>query len=749
MKPALLKTLWLFPGVFLMTSRAVQAVPSAAREWNEQTLSAIRLNVPNPPAHARNLFHTAVAMYDAWAAYDPTAVGYLVNEKISPLPPDVESARREAVSYAAYRMLRSRFFTSDGTNGWSVTEGSLDSQLTAMGYSPTVGKAPVTTATTPAELGKRIGAAVLAWGAGDGFSNTTYPQPYNTSVNPNTLPARAMSVLGNNGRFPTEANMPLGVGIPLIADLDHFYQVDTDPNFWQPLALSTFVSQNGIPTPGGIQTFVGVQSLATTPFSLTRTDPLKPWMDPFGGPSRLSRPGAPSATDAGYRAAVLDVLGFSAKLNDPTVIDISPGTVGNNALGTDNGTGRALNPVTGLPYTPTLVKQGDFGRVLAEFWADGPHSETPPGHWHVLANEVSDNPLTVKKIRGTGPTVNDLEWDVKTYFAVSAATHDAACAAWALKRYYSGPRPITMIRYMAARGQSTQTTDPLTGLPDPTYHPEGLPLIPGLIEQVTDDTAPPGQRHEQIWDVYTRAFISGYNIVGQIVVRSWPGEAFGNPAPPGIATIQSQVTWMRAADWLPFQRKTFNTPAFPGYVSGHSTFSRSSAEVLTLLTGSPYFPGGLGHHTFAVNSMQIDRGPSAPVDLQWCTYYDAADQAGQSRRWGGIHPSEDDYHGRVIGSQVGQSAFALAEKYWTGAIQEEDIKPVLTRASNGAVTLTWKQIRGCYHRVQSSADLVSWFTEPTSPNAYAYTPGDGTWTDPAPAPPAKFYRVVRSGATNP
>ena len=45
----------------------VQAVSlSAAREWNEQLLAAIRLNLPNPPAHARNLHHVATAMYDAF-----------------------------------------------------------------------------------------------------------------------------------------------------------------------------------------------------------------------------------------------------------------------------------------------------------------------------------------------------------------------------------------------------------------------------------------------------------------------------------------------------------------------------------------------------------------------------------------------------------------------------------------------------------------------------------------------------------
>lgn len=62
--------------------------------------------------------------------------------------------------------------------------------------------------------------------------------------------------------------------------------------------------------------------------------------------------------------------------------------------------GYDLNPVTGQPYTPQLVPRGDYTRVLAEFWADGPDSETPPGHWFTILNYVSDNPLLENDTRG-------------------------------------------------------------------------------------------------------------------------------------------------------------------------------------------------------------------------------------------------------------------------------------------------------------------------------------------------------------
>jgi hypothetical protein len=458
----------------------------------------------------------------------------------------------------------------------------------------------------------------------------------------------------------------------------------------------------------------------------------------------LSTPGNPSPTDAEYKANAMDVVRKSAGLNDTTMIDISPGAYGNNPLGTDNGSGFPTNPVTQTPYTPMLVKRGDFFRVLAEFWADGPNSETPPGHWHVLANELAAMPGLVKKIRGIGPTLNDLEWDVKVYFALSAATHDAACTAWSIKRCYSGTRPITMIRYMGSKGQSSNPAAP-------SYHPQGLPLEDGVCEVVTDDTSAPGGKHEQLWDVRLNSYFPGALYVGQIAVFSWPGEHPKNAPAPSIATHQSTVRWMLAKDWLPFQRKTFNTPAFPGFTSGHSTFSRAAAEVLTLITGSPYFPGGFHHHTVAANSMHIDLGPSTDVDLQWCSYYDAADQAGQSRRWGGIHPYEDDYVGRQTGSLAGKSAYALAEKHWTGDILDDEIHAAITMLPGGNVGVTWNAIRGLNYQVRTSTDLVNWTD--IAPAAITYVDGAiadktaGTWLDTGADPGRKFYKIMTSSAT--
>ena len=128
---------------------------SVARKWNEQNLNAIRLDIPHPPVHARNLFHVSVAMWDAWAAFDDVAVGYLHNE--SAFAPDVEVARKEAISFAAYRVLRSRYQNSVGAD---ETKDALINQMVTLGYD----ESNISTeGDSPAALGNRIANTVLSF----------------------------------------------------------------------------------------------------------------------------------------------------------------------------------------------------------------------------------------------------------------------------------------------------------------------------------------------------------------------------------------------------------------------------------------------------------------------------------------------------------------------------------------------------------------------------------------------------------
>ncbi len=573
---------------------------SIARRWNEQILGAIRRDIPRPGVHARNLYHLSAAIWDAWASYDATADGVFVSERNTAT--DVAAARQEAISYAAYGVLIHRY---EHQTGGAVSAACFRSFMGVLGYDPANTDA---TGTSPSAVGNRIGQAVIAATMGDGANE-------------------AMNYADTTGWMPT--NPPCVVEEP--------GTMLPDPSHWQQLNLAIAETQNGIVTMAGVQSYIGAQWGSVTPFAMTRSSAGALFHDP--GP-------APAFGTPELRDAIADVLHRASLLDhtDGATIDISPGAYGNNTLGTDDGHGHPTNPATGSPYTPNVVPRGDFARVLAEFWADGPRSETPPGHWFVLGNAVSDSPSSDHRFEGAGAPLDRLEWDARLYLALGGAVHDAAITAWEIKRRDTTVRPISLVRAMGALGQSS---DPAGA----HYDPNGLPLVPGEIELVTTASCAAGQRHQGLC-----------RYEGQVVVHSWRGE------PGDRAHEVGGVGWIRAIDWIPYQRRTFVTPAFPGFVSGHSTFSRAAAEVLAAFTGSAYFPGGLA--TFRASAdhyLVFERGPSVDVELQWATYYDAADQAGQSRIYGGIHVVQDDHVGRRLGSQIGQDAYAHATTFFDGS----------------------------------------------------------------------------------
>ncbi|MGP1346061.1 MAG: DUF6851 domain-containing protein [Phycisphaerales bacterium] len=620
---------------------------SAARIWNEATLESIRKDFPNPPKHARNLFHTAAAMYSAWCAYgdasetpffDPPLVGAV----------DVEQARSEAISFAVYRILRHRFANSPQ---WELTEPMLDDvfdQADALFNFSQPKEFTDTTGGSPAAVGNKIAELCIEFGFDDGsnelngFADYTGYEP----VNP-----------------------------PLIFDLFGVGQEFVSPNHWQPLAFDYYIKQNGIIIGAFIQGIVAPWGGYVTPFGLPADQ-----FDPDRGIYEGFDPGMPpqfgTETHEQFVETFLEVLERSRDL-DPTtgpgaeLMDIGPRGYHNHPIGTDLGEGYYFNPVTGEAYEEVLVPRGDYARCLAEFWADGPASETPPGHWHVVANDTSDKiedlgmPLL---IGGVGEPVDRLEWDTKMYFGMAGATHDAAIVAWGIKREYDYARPITGLRYLATLGQSS---DPQ----DIRYDPLGLPLIDGFIDIIRPGESSEGGPFEHLAEWIDpdgpKGFMEPYLELyeGELVAYAWAGH------PEDQQNEIGGLDWILIGKWLPYQLTTFVTPAFPGYVSGHSTFSRSAAEYLSRFTGSEYFPGGIGTYTLAQNEfLKFEEGPSVDVVLTWAKFQDAADEAGISRRWGGIHPFVDDYPARILGSKIGANAWTVAQQYFNGTI---DLEPCL------------------------------------------------------------------------
>lgn len=607
---------------------------SVARQWNDVLLDAIRVDTPRPTVHSRNLFHSSAAMYDAWAAYDETALPYFLGQNVygfecSYTNPDLSGSTAadvdESVSYAAYRLLSHRFATSPGS---ATSLASFDDLMSDLGYDVNV------TSTDyemdgPAALGNYIAQCIMDFGAQDyaneqdgySYSDDVY-RPYNRQFDPN-MPGTQGGVL--------------------------------DINKWQPIT----------PVVNSTQRFLHPNWGDVYGFALTSDDYVYHPRDGYNFKVHYD-PGAPplmnpniGGMEDDFKWTFALVAVWSSHLDPTNGVnwDISPGAKGNSPElpttvaglrehydlfdGGQAGDGREVNPATGQPYDEQIVPLGDFARVLSEFWADGPASETPPGHWYTLLHGVNDHPDLEKRFKGEGDIVDDLEWDVKGFFALGGAMHDAAVATWAVKGYYDYIRPISAIRAMGEYGQSSD--------PDGTsYHPYGLPLIENYIEVVESGDALAGVGDEN---------------VGKIKIYAWKGH--GHIADP--ETDVAGVDWILAENWWPYQKHSFVTPPFAGYTSGHSAFSRAGAEILTMLTGDEYFPGGIGEFTAAQNQfLGFEDGPSVDVTLQWATYRDASDEASLSRIWGGIHPPVDDVPGRLLGLQAGQKAFARAEQYFNG-----------------------------------------------------------------------------------
>jgi len=643
------------------------AQQSVARQWNVVMLAAIREDLARPPVQARNLFHVSMGMYDAWAAYDAVATTYLLGKTVGGVyypftgvtvaPASLVAARDKAISYAAYRILRQRFIGSPNALS-SLTR--FDNLMDLLGYDKFYTPANYTN-NDPADLGNYIAQKVIDMGLADGARQA---QNYNYI---DYTPVNTALEIANSGN----PNM-------------------TDPNRWQPLNIVTALDQGGNPVPS-LQMFVCPEWGRVVPFSMpassavhyTRNGADYPvYYDP-GAPPMLDTVNASSISSQYFKWGHQMVAVWSAQLDpaDPIMWDISPKAMGNNTSypttlagqqtfydftnGGDPGVGYALNPVTGLPYTSQFVKRGDYTRIVSQYWADGPTSETPPGHWFVLLNQISDYPGFQKKYEGTGAVLSNLEWDVKTYFALGGAMHDAAISCWGIKGWYDSPRPISMIRKMAKYGQSSNPTLP-------SYHPAGLELISGFIELVN------------VGDPLAGA---GNINVNKIKLKSWKGFSF--IANPFIDV--AGVGWILAADWMPYQRSTFVTPPFSGYTSGHSTYSRAGAQMLTMLTGSPYFPGGLGEYVIPANSnfLMFEAGPSTEIRLQWASYKDASDEASLSRIWGGIHPPFDDMPGRQIGAQIGSAAHTKAKSYFNATVLPLELMFFTAVEKKCSVQLSW------------------------------------------------------------
>ena len=457
---------------------AASAADTIVVTWDKAALQAIRDTHPGPPQVARMLAITHTCIYDAWAAYDPIAVGTQLGGTLRrPISEGTTANRTQAISFAAYRCL---------TDLFPAESSMLDGQMTGLGYDPTDTSSDTT---TPTGIGNTVAAAVILFRHPDGANQLgdLHPGPYSDYT-----------------------------GYVAINDPDNI----NNPDLWQPLRISD--GMGGFVVQKYIAPFWG----NVAPFALTSASQFRPTIGPA---SFYTSPDL-------YIKQARQVLGYSAALTDTQ-------------------------------------------KVIAEYWADGPRSELPPGHWCLFAQFVSARDS------------HDLNKDAKMFFALTNAIFDASIVAWDAKRVFNSVRPVTAIHFL----------------------------------------------------------FSGKK------VRSWAGPFLGTQMIDG-------------AQWEPYQATTVVTPPFPEFISGHSTFSAAGAEILRRYTGSDRFGGSV---TILAGTSRVEPGavPAADITLSWKTFTAAANQAGISRRFGGIHFIQGDLVGRQIGPQIADQAWQKALTYFNGTAQ--------------------------------------------------------------------------------
>ena len=233
--------------ILFFALQPLQAQNSVAREWNEALLEAIRDDFARPTVHARNLFHTSIVMYDAWAAYDDLATTVLLGQQFGDFtcefsgitaPGSKEVAREAAISHAAYRLLKWRF---RGSPGADETQARLDALFASLGYDASFTSTNYSTG-SPAALGNYIAQCMIDFGLQDGSQEQfNYTNVYYFSVN-----------------APLE---PVEPGNPNILFR----------NRWQPMALERFIDQSGNPIPNAIQ-FLSPEWGNVVPFAMDAAD---------------------------------------------------------------------------------------------------------------------------------------------------------------------------------------------------------------------------------------------------------------------------------------------------------------------------------------------------------------------------------------------------------------------------------------------------------------------------------------------
>jgi PAP2 superfamily len=294
-----------------------------------------------------------------------------------------------------------------------------------------------------------------------------------------------------------------------------------DPTKWQPLLVN-----------GKVQKYTTPHWGTVTPFALTSGSQFRPATGPALDYTN------PNGT---YVSQAQTILKYSAQLNDTT-------------------------------------------KTIADYWANGPHSETPPGHWELFTQFVSAQYISAKDKHA-------LADDVMLFFALSNAVFDAGIACWECKRYYNSMRPITAVHYLFTGQQitawggynkGTQTFDGSLWLP----YQESIVVTPPFPEYVS------GHSTFSAASAYILQQATGSDTFGNSFTAA-PGSSLIEPGfAPSQSVTLSWPTYSAAAAEAGLSRQYggihFNQGDQDGRTLGKQVAMQVGAKVLTYLNGTKY-----------------------------------------------------------------------------------------------------------------------------------------------------------------
>ena len=457
--------------------------PSAAYHWTDVLLDVSAREVlvegARPTVLSRQMAIVETAMFDAWAAYDDTAVGTRYGAALRrPADERTEANTQIAIAFATYVALLDQF---------PGLHDHIRSRFADAGFDPDfVSHDPV----TPEGIGRLAAEAVIAARHDDGA---------------NQLGDEA----GSDGTPYSQYIMYRPANHP---------NVILDADRWQPIPASDGMGGTAV------QSWLTPHWYRVETFGLESSDQFRAPPPPLVGSEQLE-------------AEAMQVEAMNANLTNEE-------------------------------------------KALVEFMRDGPASTGQSGHWLQMAQVVSCRDR------------NDLDTDMRMFFAVANVSMDAFIASWDSKIYYDTSRPWTLIRHYR----------------------------------------------------------------GQEVIEAWGG--------PGQGTVEVSAT-----DWHPYSPRTFPTPPFGGYPSGHSTISAAAADTLRRFTGDDAF----GYSVEVQAGAMTEPGyMHAPVVLDFPTFTETAEMAGISRLLGGYHIMADNVEGLAMGRRVSAHDWPIIQSYFDGTAEIED-----------------------------------------------------------------------------